>query len=311
MQAVLITEPIANNAIEALKEKGYQVLLEYEMKDQGQKKEDVVAVINRLHPISDEWMADYPNLKIIAYHGVGYDNIDVQAAKKRGICVAITPGQNALGVAEHAMTLVMALSKQLLPVTVDYKEKGFSCKYAYSFSEVSGKTIGLIGLGNIGQLVANIASYGFHMNVMAYDPFLKQHPDNVEIVQDRMEVFKRADFVSLHLNLSKETLHSVGEQEFASMKSTAYIINASRGAIIDQSALIKALESGQIAGAGLDVTDPEECELDDPLFHMRNVILTPHIAGSSTEALERVAGMCVANIESFFARKELPGRRIV
>ena len=181
MPTVLITEPIAESAVEVLKQKGFHVQFEYEKRNSDHAPEDVTAVINRLHPISDEWMAQYPNLKIIAYHGVGYDGIDTEAAKARGICVAITPGQNALGVAEHTMTLIMALSKQLVAVASDYKKDGFSCKYAHSYSEVADKTLGLIGLGNIGLRVANMARNGFAMHVIAYDPFLKTAPNGIEL----------------------------------------------------------------------------------------------------------------------------------
>lgn len=311
MPTVLITEPIAESAVEVLKQKGFHVQFEYEKRNSDHAPEDVTAVINRLHPISDEWMAQYPNLKIIAYHGVGYDGIDTEAAKARGICVAITPGQNALGVAEHTMTLIMALSKQLVAVASDYKKDGFSCKYAHSYSEVADKTLGLIGLGNIGLRVANMARNGFAMHVIAYDPFLKTAPNGIELVQDRTEIFREADFISPHLNLTDDTFHSIGETEFKAMKPTACIINVSRGAIIDEPALVRALQENEIGGAGLDVTDPEECALSNPLLHMSNVIVTPHIAGSSKEALERVATMCIANIECYFAGKELPGRKIV
>ena len=236
MPTVLITEPIAESAVEVLKQKGFHVQFEYEKRNSDHAPEDVTAVINRLHPISDEWMAQYPNLKIIAYHGVGYDGIDTEAAKARGICVAITPGQNALGVAEHTMTLIMALSKQLVAVASDYKKDGFSCKYAHSYSEVADKTLGLIGLGNIGLRVANMARNGFAMHVIAYDPFLKTAPNGIELVQDRMEIFREADFISPHLNLTDDTFHSIGETEFKAMKPTACIINVSRGAIIDEPA---------------------------------------------------------------------------
>ena len=123
--------------------------------------------------------------------------------------------------------------------------------------------------------------------------------------------FREADFISPHLNLTDDTFHSIGETEFKAMKPTACIINVSRGAIIDEPALVRALQENEIGGAGLDVTDPEECALSNPLLHMSNVIVTPHIAGSSKEALERVATMCIANIECYFAGKELPGRKIV
>lgn len=311
MPTVLITEPIAECAIQALKNKGYNIAFEYEENGPNYSAEDVIAVINRLHPINKEWMSQYPNLKIISYHGVGYDGIDLETAKSRDICVTITPGQNSLGVAEYTIALILALSKQLTSVTEDYKTKGYSSKYDHTSLEITGKTLGLVGLGHIGMRVANIALNGFSMKVLAYDPFIKEAPEGIELVNDRNVIFKEADFISLHLSLNDKTYHSIGDKEFEAMKPSAFVVNCSRGAIVDQEALIRALQNGRISGAGLDVTDPEKCEINDPLLHMDNVIVSPHIAGSSNESLDRVANMCVDNIEKFFEGGDLSGKRIV
>lgn len=308
MSAVLITEPIAESAVQTLIQKGYRIQYEYGPQDPGIAPEDIEAVINRLHPIDDAWMAQYPNLKIIAYHGVGYDGIDTAAAKKRGIFVTIAPGQNALGVAEHTMALMLGLAKRLPAVAADYKTKGFDAKYNYTFTELAGKTLGLIGLGTIGLKVARMAQNGFAMRVIAYDPFLKETPDGIERMDDRMRVFREADYISPHLNLTPETNKSIGAAEFKAMKSTACLLNCSRGAIVDEAALIKALQRREIGGAGLDVTDPEHCAADNPLMHMSNVIVTPHTAGSSEESLMRVAAMCIESIEAVLAGKEPKGR---
>lgn len=308
IKTVIITEPIADSAIRLLRDKGWQILEEYHEADAAIRNEDVIACINRLHGIDAGWMDQYPNLKIIAYHGVGYDAIDLNAAKERGIAVTITPGQNALAVAEHTVALMIALSKQLVSTANDYRQDGFSCKYQHAFTELSGKTLGLIGLGNIGFRVANMARNGFNMNVIAYDPFLKSCPEGVTVLNDRMEVFRRADYISLHLNLNRDTYKSIGRAEFEAMKDSACFINVSRGAMVKEDELIEALKNGVIAGAALDVTDPEECEAPNPLMHMSNVILTPHVAGSSREALERVANMCIENIETYLSGGEPAGR---
>lgn len=308
MPAVLITEPIAESAVQALIQKGYRIQYEYGPQDPEIAPEDIEAVINRLHPIDGTWMAQYPNLKIIAYHGVGYDGIDIETAKKRGIIVTIAPGQNALGVAEHTMALMLGLAKCLPDVAAAYKTSGFDAKYNYSYTELAGKTLGLIGLGTIGKMVAKMARNGFAMRVITYDPFLKEIPEGIERLEDRMQVFREADYISPHLNLTPDTNKSIGAAEFKAMKPTACLLNCSRGAIVDEAALIQALQNGEIGGAGLDVTDPERCAADNPLMHMSNVIITPHTAGSSEEALQRVASMCIESIEAVFAGKNPQGR---
>lgn len=309
MVAVMITEPIAKKAIDELVQRGYTVTTEYGDPAFGPcPPEEVEAVINRTRPITREWMAQYPNLKIVAYHGVGIDAVDLEAAKERGIYVTITPGQNSLSVAELTMALILGLAKQLPRIVKGYREEGFDCKYTMRFTEISDKTLGLIGMGNIGMRVANMARLGFGMRILAYDPLLKEQPEGIEVTDDRMRVFKEADYVSLHLPLNDSTRKSVGTAEFAAMKPSAFLINCARGAIVDEQALISALKSGMIGGAGLDVTDPERCHPDNPLLSMPNVIVTPHIAASSEEALIRVAMMNVESIADALAGREPRGR---
>ena len=309
LPAIMITEPIAPSAVDYLRQKGYPIQTEYGQPNPDVAPADIQAVINRTRPIDRAWMDLYPNLKIIAYHGVGIDGIDLETAKERGIYVTITPGQNSLAVAEHAIALMFALSKQIVPLASRYGKEGFDCKYGLTYSELTGKTLGLIGLGNIGLRVARMARDGFGMKVLAYTRTLKEAEAGIEVVS-REEIFRRADYVSLHLPMNPQTHHSVGKAEFELMKPTAFLINTARGGIVDQDALIAALQSGQIAGAGLDVTDPEHCPVDNPLLHMDNVVVTPHVAASSDEALIRVANMCIDGIEKVF-RGEEPDCRVV
>lgn len=304
MATVVLPDPIAEEAIIALK-KRYNVAALYEKDFTGYDANDVVAIICRYNPpISREWMEEHPNLKIIVSHGTGYSNLaDFDAAKERGICIANTPGKNALSVAEHTIALMLALAKGLLPVTRQYPKEGSEARFKMQYTEISQKTLGLIGVGNIGRIVAEIAGKGFGMKVLAYDPYVKTPMENVEMTDDRMRVFRESDYVSLHLPLLESTYQSVGCDEFSAMKNTAYLINCARGALVDQSALIRALESGVIAGAGLDVTDPDECPADSPLFQMDNVVLTPHIAASTKESLYRVGMECVRTINDYLDGK--------
>ena len=307
MSAILITEPIAPSVVETILRKGYKVQTEYGTPNPDVTPDEIEAVIVRTRPIDRPWMDQYPNLKIIAYHGVGIDGIDLETARACGIRVTTTPGQNSLSVAEHALSLMLALAKQLVPVATDYKAKGFDCKYSHQYIELSGRTLGLLGMGNIGYRVAQMAHNGFGMRVLVYDPFLKEGKPGIELVSDRMEVFRQADFVSLHLPLLPSTQQSVGTAEFKAMKPSAFLINCARGAIVNQQELIQALQNGEIAGAGLDVTDPEHCEIGDPLLSLPNAIVTPHIAASSEESLVRVASMCLESIEAVLAGKEPQG----
>jgi len=308
MPAVLITEPIAAAAVEQLRNKGYGIQTEYGAEDSDTTAEDVAAIIVRSRSIDAAYMDQYPNLRIIAYHGVGIDGIDLEAAKARGICVTITPGQNAQAVAEHTVALMLALSKKLLPVAEGYRSKGFAAKYDFEYGEITGKTLGVIGLGNIGRCVARMAHCGFGMRVLAYTPSMQSADPWVELVQEPMAVFRQADYISLHCPLTPQTRHLVDREALQAMKPTTCLINCARGAIVDQQALIEALQQGKIAGAALDVTDPEPCEAGDPLLHMPQVIVTPHTAASSNEALLRVANMCIENVEDVLRGKEPRGR---
>lgn len=174
-------------------------------------------------------------------------------------------------------------------------------------TEITAKTIGIIGCGKIGSRVAAMAHNGFGMKVLAYDPYRSAAPAGVELVTDRDRIFKESDFISLHCYLSDETYHCVGEWELSLMKPTAYLINASRGPVVDEAALIRALEKGSLAGAGLDVTEQEPLDAKSPLFQMPNVIVTPHYAPATREAATRVSRIAAENIDSFFTGGSVRG----
>lgn len=308
MATVVVSDPIAKEAIEDLS-KRYHVAITFGDHPDSYDPDDVVAIINRWFKVTREWMQKHPNLKIVAHHGAGVDTlIDLDGAQDLGILVANAPGRNALAVAELTVTLMLALCKKLIPVVNGYPSEGAGVRFTMQYTELSGKTLGLVGMGNIGKIVSVIAGKGFGMNVIAYDPFVKTPANGVEITADRMEVFRKADFVSLHLPLTDTTRHSVGKAEFTAMKPTAFLINCARGGIVNQPELIQALKDSVIAGAGLDVTEPEECPSDSPLFKMNNVILTPHYAASTEEALYRVGMTCVENIDAAMAGKKIPYR---
>ena len=172
---------------------------------------------------------------------------------------------------------------------------------AYTAARNRSKYPEKFGTGNIGALVAQKAHFGFNMNVIAYDPFAKNVPEYIHLVEDRDEIFKQADFVSLHVPALPSTIHSVSDREFDLMKETAYLINTARGAIVDEPALIRALQEKKIAGAGLDTVEKEPFDLDNPLLSMENVVVAPHIGGATQEASTRSSVACAIAIDDFFA----------
>lgn len=244
-------------------------------------------MITSQHPISAKIIDAAPNLRIIVKRGAKPENVALEAATKKGILVSWTPGVNYVAVAEHAFMLMMCLAKQTIPQMNRLREGAWRAT-APGICELDGKTIGTVGLGGIGKEVARLA-HAFRMRILAYDPYVDQ--DQASSADARMveldELLQESDFVTLHAALTDETYHLIGEKELSMMKKTAYLVNTARGGLIDESALVKALQNGEIAGAGLDVFEPEPPRHENPLLHLPNVVVTPHMAGWSEEALYR------------------------
>lgn len=244
--------------------------------------------------VDAEVIAKADRLKIIGRAGIGVDNIDVEAATKKGILVANVPESNIISAAEHTMALIMALARKI-PAACSSLSKGEWKRSDYQGVELNNKTLGVIGLGRIGALVAERAS-GFGMKLIGYDPFIapkKAQRLGVELKPGIAEVLREADFVTLHVPRTEETMHLIGDAEFAMMKKGARLINVSRGGVVDEDALEKAITEGRIAGAALDVF---ECEPpgDSALCRMPEVVVTPHLGASTTEAQYK-AGVAIAD----------------
>lgn len=310
MAHILITEQIDPVGPSLLEEAGHTVVwMETRAQAElGEKLKDADAVLVRILDLPADVLRGAPKLKMIAKHGVGLDNIDLNAAKAAGIAVTVTPNANSLSVAEHTVALLLALSKNIPQVPNRYREIGFAAKNCAPGVEVSGKTLGIIGCGQIGSRVAKIAANGFDMRVLVYDPYITEAPAGCELIADRDRVFGEADFITLHCALCPETFHSVGRRELGLMKPDAIFINCGRGPLVDEAALIAALQDGKIRGAGLDVTEKEPCDPDSPLFSMPNVILTPHYAPTTVEAAARVSRIAAENIVAFLGGGEVVGR---
>lgn len=308
MAKILITEAVHENGPKMLQEAGHEVIaVNRDMAVIEKEIRDADAVLTRILDLPVSLLETAKNLKIISKHGVGYDNIPIEYCREKGICVTITPGANGLSVAEHAFTLMLTLSKNIVPVAQGYREKGFIAKTYAPGTEVTGKTVGIIGLGKIGTIFSGLCR-GFGLNVLAYDPYVHEAPDNVTLTDDLEGMLGKVDYLTLHPILTDETRKMINKERLACMKPSAILINTARGPIVDEAALIEALENGKIAAAGLDVTDPEPVSPDSPLFKMPNVIVTPHFAATTREAAIRVSTVAAQNILSFYKGEPIEGR---
>ncbi|HSO14233.1 MAG TPA: phosphoglycerate dehydrogenase [Anaerolineales bacterium] len=243
-------------------------------------------------PMTTYVLEHAPSLKVVSMHGVGVDHIDLSAAAQRGVVIANCQGTNDQSVADLTIGLMIAVARDIPAVDRAVRGGGWG---AHAGSELWKKTLGLVGLGRIGRGVAKRA-LGFEMNVLAYDPYVQA--ENLEAgvsMTDLHEVLKEADFVSLHASLSGETRHMIGMPQLQIMKPSAYLINTSRGALVDERALYSALQEKQIAGAALDVYDVEPPK-DSPLLQLENIVVTPHIGAHTRESIERVGVMSAENV---------------
>ena len=302
---VLIPQPILPAGYEYLRKHGYEAV-----DGRGSTEEDIItdirdcdALIVRTARITRQIFDAAPKLKILARHGAGYDGVDLAAAREHGVLVCTAGGANAISVAELTIFYMLYCSRNFKKVQNLYLQDYRQAKMGVPKTELEGKTLGLVGLGNIGKLVAQKAALGFDMTVLAYDPFAKGAglPDYIRMVEDRDEIFKRSDYVSLHVPATTETVHSVSDREFGLMKPTAYLINAARGSIVDEAALYRALQEEKIAGAGLDVLEQEPIDPSNPLVAMDNVLTAPHIGGATKEASSRSSVACAQAIDDFFS----------
>ena len=292
MSRVLVREEIAEAGIRLLRERGFEVDVDGES--------DLAETIGRYDAIvirsATKLTADViergERLKVIGRAGVGIDNVDVDAATRRGIVVANAPESTVISAAEHTIGLLVALTRNIPQAHAALKQGRWERK-TYGGIELADKTLGVLGFGRIGQQVARRAA-GLGMRVVAYDPFVapeRFRELGVERVEKEDEVFTAADFLTLHLPLTDETRRSIGADAFAKMRTGVRIVNAARGELVDEEALLAALESGQVGGAALDVFSTEP--YSGPLLEVDNVVVTPHLAASTEEAQDR-AGVIIA-----------------
>ena len=275
---------------------GNQSLFEEHMKDAE------AILLSTAYKMTQDVISNASKLKVISRTGVGVDNVDVPAATEKGILVLNTPQANSISVAEHTVAMIVAISKQLLMYDSELREGNFKIRRSNKAVDIDGKTLGLIGCGRIGRFAAEKCKAAFGMNVIGYDPYITE-AEGITIYKDIEEVFKRADYISLHIPLTPETKNLVGDKLLSLMKPTAYIINTARGGIIDEQALAQKLKNEEIAGAALDVLESEPPTNDNPLLGLKSVILTPHTAALTKECSERVAYEAALGIADYMNGK--------
>ena len=292
MSRILVREPIAEAGIRLLRERGFDV----DVDGDSDLAETIGAydaiVVRSATKVTAELIGRADNLKVIGRAGVGIDNVDVEAATRRGIVVANAPESTVISAAEHTIGLLVALTRNIPQAHAALKQGRWERK-TYGGVELADKTLGVLGFGRIGQQVARRAA-GLGMRVVAYDPFVS--PDRfrelgVERVESEREVYAAADFLTLHLPLTDQTRGSINAKAFGRMRNGVRIVNAARGALVDEDDLLEALKSGKVGGAALDVFSTEP--YTGPLLELDNVVATPHLAASTEEAQDR-AGVIIA-----------------
>lgn len=289
---VLVSDKLSEDGLDVFRNAGFQVDHLPEI-----TQEEILEQISGYHAwvvrsrsrATAEILARADNLRVIGRAGVGIDNVDVEAASKRGVIVMNTPGGNTISTAEHAIAMLMSLARNI-PAADASMKKGQWDKKAFMGSELRNKTLGVLGLGRIGQEVS-ARMRAFDMHILAYDPFVSEETMQHLGVQNATvdEICRNADFITIHTPLSPETKKLINADRLKMMKKTARVVNCARGGIVDEVALAEALHAGTIRGAALDVFEVEPIPADHPLRSAPNVIITPHIAASTVEAQENVA----------------------
>ena len=303
---ILLPQPIEAEAVTLLEKAGCNLILAPEPKFETVSPllKSVQGIVLRTGiSITPALLVHADELLVISRTGGGLDNVDVEAATEKEIIVTSNLGVNTSSVVEHALSLMLALSKQLPLMDRSVRNDQFGVRYKNYPKDLREKTLGLMGFGRIGSDLANACRNIFRMNIIACDPFLsddvkKKYEKQIRYV-DLKTLFSKADVISIHVPLTGDTRHLVGEQEISWMKPDAIIINTARGPVMDEAALAQALKAGRIGGAGLDVFEKEPVTPDNPLLKLDNVILTPHTAALTRECVIRMAteaAQCVIDV---------------
>ena len=293
MKKVLIVQPIHQSGIDLLKG-------EVEVRHAGDPSEETVCreirgvhgVVVRTAPFTERIIEAADCLKVIARHGVGVDNIAVEAATRLSIFVVNTPHANKISVAEHTIGFMLALAKRTVVTDRATRKNNFAIREEFSTVDLEGKTLGIVGLGRIGSTVAEKCRTAFNMMVLACDPYLAEEKIRelgAEPCSSLEDLLRKADIVSIHVPLTEETAGLFGKRELKLMKRSAFLINMARGGIVDEQALARALTERYIAGAATDVYVEEPPPPDHPLLKLDNIVLSPHMSALTKECTMRMA----------------------
>lgn len=309
VKKVVITELIDNCGVELLKQEAAVAYLpELPGRTLADEIKDADALVVRVAKIDSALLESAKNLVVIAKHGVGYDNIDIAAATGQKILVVSTPEANAESVAEHNLGLMLSLSKKISFADRALRQNRPQPRESYTGVELKGKKLGVIGLGRIGSELAHKCRAAFNTEVIVYDPYVSEEKASrlgYRKVDRPDDLLVEADYVIICVPLTKETANLIGKRELDLMKPGAFLINSSRGGIIDEDALYRHLVDGKISGAALDVFQVEPPPPEHPLLSLDNFIATPHIGGMTAEAMRRMALTLAEDVISVF-RGEKP-----
>lgn len=263
----------------------------------GPSDDDLPGAVATVIGVAHYWDADrfarYPDLRIVSRMGIGYDNVDVAAASAAGVVVCNAPDAPTVSTAEHTITLMMAVTKEL-PAVHSRARDGLGGVPVPTALELDGATLGLVGLGRIGSRVATAAA-ALGMRVIAHDPLVESAPAGIELV-DLDRVIEDSDVISLHAPATDATHHLIGADTLARVRHGVFVVNCARGSLVDQDALLAALDDGRVAGAGLDVTEPEPLPAAHPLLVHPRVVVTPHCASSTAAGRRRLFAHAFDNV---------------
>ena len=294
MDKIVISHPLYRPGMEALEGKAELIVPNDGDSDRIiDVLRDADAFILRIGKIDRKAIEQCDKLKVITRPGVGFDNVDVEAATERGIPVVICPAANARAVAEHTVSLLFACSKDTVRSVEETRKGNFNIRNAYAAVDIIGKKIVLLGFGHIGKLVAEMCT-GLSMKVGVYDPYVPREtvePMGYSYYDKLEDALADGDYISLHMPSLPSTRGMIGKEQFAAMKPTAFFLNAARGDVVDEPAMVEALKNGVIAGAGLDVLVEEPMPGDHPLMSMPNVTITPHMAAQTQETTAKLVTM--------------------
>lgn len=306
VKTVLIPQDIAEEGKKILLDRGYEIRMGSGT-DEASLIRDVAgcsAILLRTAVVTKAVLEAGDQLKIVARHGAGFNNVDLKAAEKLGIWVTNAPDSTTNSVAEFALGAIIAAAKRSFLLNKAIKEGNFFYKNDHKGIDLINRTLAIIGFGRIGKALAKKAYYGLEMNVIAYDPYVKPEnaPEYVKMVSWE-EAFSAADVVSLHMPLTGTNAECVGAAEFDLMKPGAYFVNCARGELVQEDALVRAVESGSIAGAFTDVYHQEPPAVGDPLLNTENISCTPHMASNTEECMIRMAVQAASQIDLVLSGK--------